>query len=47
MTWDWLVLIGIVAFWTLGMQAIHSWKEVRMMQNGPEDTIKEMTKHAA
>lgn len=36
-----MVLIGIVAVWTLCMQALHVWKEVQIGRMVPADMLRE------
>jgi len=39
-SWEWLVLVGIVAIWTAFVQALHVWKEVQLSRMMPEDVIR-------
>lgn len=32
MTWQWIALIGIVAFWTISLQVIHGWIRVNQIR---------------
>jgi|KBSSwiStaDraftv2_1062776.scaffolds.fasta_scaffold843320_4 hypothetical protein len=41
MSWQWVVFVAVVALWTLGLQTVHSWKEVRMMQRMPDEVLKQ------
>jgi hypothetical protein len=42
MTWQWIVFVAIIAIYAIGVQAIHSWKEVRMIQQMPDDMLREL-----
>ena len=44
MTWQWVSVLAVIAFWSVCAQALHSWKEVRMIQAMPEDTLREQVK---
>jgi hypothetical protein len=44
-TWQWIVLVLVVAIYALCVQAIHAWKEVRMIQQMPPDVLKDMQEH--
>lgn len=32
MTWQWVSLIGIIAFWTVSLQVIHGWIQVNRIR---------------
>jgi len=40
-TWEWVAFLAVAAFWGLGMQAIHSWKEVRMIQRMTDEMLRD------
>lgn len=42
MTWEWIAFVAIAALWTLGLQLIYAWKEVRMIQRMPDDQLRKL-----